>query len=79
VIDDMRLPLIEIARREVGQDGLKICGNRLCRWVFADRSRNRSRRWCDMAACGNRAKVARHRLTSKGGSSASRASASGNR
>jgi predicted RNA-binding Zn ribbon-like protein len=78
VIDDLRLPLVEIARHPVGQDSLKICGNRLCRWVFADRSRNSSRRWCDMAACGNRAKVARHRLTSKDGSPASRAPASRN-
>ena len=76
VIDDLRLPLIEVARQGAGRDGLKICGNRLCRWAFADRSRNSSRRWCDMAACGNRAKVARHRLTSRDGSPASRAPAS---
>jgi predicted RNA-binding Zn ribbon-like protein len=31
-----------------------------CRWLFLDRSRNRSRRWCDMAQCGNRAKARRH-------------------
>lgn len=59
--DDLRLPLIELLRRPVGDDGVKRCGNPLCRWVFVDGSRNRSRRWCDMAACGNRAKVARHR------------------
>ena len=61
LIDDLRLPLIELAGHPVGQDGLTRCGNPLCRWVFVDGSRNRSRRWCDMAACGNRAKVARHR------------------
>lgn len=61
VVDDLRLPLIELLRRPAGEDGLKRCGNPLCRWVFVDGSRNRSRRWCDMAACGNRAKVARHR------------------
>lgn len=61
LIDELRLPLIELCRRPVGEDGLKRCGNPLCRWVFVDGSRNRSRRWCDMAACGNRAKVARHR------------------
>jgi predicted RNA-binding Zn ribbon-like protein len=32
-----------------------------CGRLFLDMSRNRSRRWCDMQACGNRAKVARHR------------------
>lgn len=61
VVDDLRLPLVELSRRPIGADGLKRCGNPLCRWIFLDGSRNRSRRWCDMAACGNRAKVARHR------------------
>jgi predicted RNA-binding Zn ribbon-like protein len=28
-----------------------------CRWLFLDTSKNRSRRWCDMKSCGNRAKV----------------------
>jgi predicted RNA-binding Zn ribbon-like protein len=36
-----------------------------CGWAFYDRSRNRSRTWCTMAICGNRAKArsyrARHR------------------
>lgn len=67
LVEDLRLPLVELASEPVGDDGLKICGNPLCRWVFIDRSRNRSRRWCDMAACGNRAKVARHRLLARAG------------
>ena len=37
---------------------LKICPN--CHWLFLDRSRNRSRAWCDMAVCGNRVKASRH-------------------
>jgi len=37
------------------------CGNTRCGWFFLDESRNRSRRWCDMAACGNNAKVRAHR------------------
>lgn len=37
---------------------LKICGN--CGWLFVDRSKNRSRTWCDMTVCGNRAKASRH-------------------
>jgi predicted RNA-binding Zn ribbon-like protein len=36
------------------------CASPTCRWLFLDRSRNRSRRWCDMSACGNRAKARRH-------------------
>ncbi|WDZ77749.1 CGNR zinc finger domain-containing protein [Ensifer adhaerens] len=39
-------------------DRLKICPN--CGWLFLDRSRNRSRTWCDMAVCGNRNKARRH-------------------
>jgi predicted RNA-binding Zn ribbon-like protein len=37
---------------------LRICGN--CGWLFIDRSKNRSRIWCDMAVCGNRQKAAKH-------------------
>jgi predicted RNA-binding Zn ribbon-like protein len=36
------------------------CANADCTWLFVDESRNRSRRWCDMAACGNRMKARRH-------------------
>jgi len=32
-----------------------------CGWLFIDASPNRSRRWCDMADCGNRAKARRFR------------------
>jgi len=31
-----------------------------CGWLFYDATRNRSRRWCDMGTCGNRAKARRH-------------------
>lgn len=37
---------------------LKICPN--CEWLFLDRSKNRSRAWCDMAVCGNRVKARLH-------------------
>jgi predicted RNA-binding Zn ribbon-like protein len=42
---------------------VKECAASDCHWVFLDASRNGSRRWCDMKACGNRAKarVYRHR------------------
>jgi predicted RNA-binding Zn ribbon-like protein len=36
------------------------CADERCGWLFWDNSRNRSRRWCDMRDCGNRAKVRRH-------------------
>jgi len=31
-----------------------------CRWLFLDTTRNRSRRWCDPADCGNRVRQRRH-------------------
>jgi len=40
---------------------LRQCGGVECGWLFLDTSRNRSRRWCDMRDCGNRAKVRRFR------------------
>jgi predicted RNA-binding Zn ribbon-like protein len=40
---------------------LRQCGGDECGWMFLDTSRNRSRRWCDMKECGNRAKVRRFR------------------
>ena len=38
---------------------VKKCGDPICGWLFLDTSRNHSRRWCDMADCGNRAKASR--------------------
>ncbi len=40
---------------------LKLCEAGTCRWAFLDASRNRSRQWCKMAVCGNRAKARRFR------------------
>ncbi|HSH12932.1 MAG TPA: CGNR zinc finger domain-containing protein, partial [Desulfurivibrionaceae bacterium] len=36
------------------------CAGDSCGWLFLDTSRNRSRRWCEMEHCGNRAKARRH-------------------
>lgn len=41
-------------------DRLSHCQNQDCGWFFLDHSRNRSRRWCSMDSCGNRAKARRH-------------------
>ena len=38
---------------------LKECGGHECGWLFLDRSKNGSRRWCEMEICGNRAKARR--------------------
>jgi predicted RNA-binding Zn ribbon-like protein len=40
---------------------LKACRADDCKWAFVDNARNRSRQWCDMAVCGNRAKARRYR------------------
>jgi predicted RNA-binding Zn ribbon-like protein len=47
-------------------DRLRVCANEECRWVFWDASPTARRKWCDMATCGNRAKVARHRERMRG-------------
>lgn len=41
------------------------CANEGCRWLFLDGSKNGTRRWCSMQACGNRAKAHRHYLRQK--------------
>ena len=41
------------------------CSGETCSWLFVDNSRNGLRRWCDMKACGNRAKVRRFRRRSR--------------
>lgn len=38
---------------------MKACPADDCHFVFYDRTKNKSRVWCDMAVCGNRAKVRR--------------------
>lgn len=46
---------------------VKECSNDECNWLFVDMSKNRSRRWCDMKDCGNRAKARRHYRRKKRG------------
>ena len=40
---------------------IKTCPGYDCGWKFVDQSKNRSRRWCDMAVCGNLAKARQYR------------------
>jgi predicted RNA-binding Zn ribbon-like protein len=44
---------------------LRHCANPRCLWLFVDDSRSGNRRWCSMAACGNRAKAHRHYVKRK--------------
>lgn len=63
----LELPLLIVAQTaenllERGPiDRLHICGGDDCEWMFLDLSKNRSRRWCDMATCGNETKVKKFR------------------
>ena len=48
-------------------DRIRECpGQGNCGWLFLDLSKNASRRWCDMRACGNRAKARRHYARAQG-------------
>jgi len=46
-------------------DRIRGCAHDSCVLHFFDTSRNGTRRWCSMAACGNRAKASRHYARSK--------------
>jgi predicted RNA-binding Zn ribbon-like protein len=49
-----------LTSEELGR--LKKCPSANCGWIFLDTTRNRTRRWCDMKVCGNRAKARRYYL-----------------
>jgi predicted RNA-binding Zn ribbon-like protein len=61
---DLEAPLWPVAHAalELMTDGplerLKNCGR--CRWLFLDTTKNRSRRWCSMDACGTDVKIERY-------------------
>jgi predicted RNA-binding Zn ribbon-like protein len=63
-LDAMLWPIVESAaelltserRSRIGQ----CADDRGCGWLFLDTTKNRSRRWCEMGDCGNRAKARRH-------------------
>jgi predicted RNA-binding Zn ribbon-like protein len=61
-IDRLRLALalaiVDTLRRD--RNRIRRCEGERCVLLYYDTSRNRSRRWCDMSACGNRAKAAAH-------------------
>ena len=62
--DDLVAAMLAIVARAQA-DGtwsrMKACRADDCRWAFYDRSRNRSRTWCSMSECGNRAKARSYR------------------
>jgi predicted RNA-binding Zn ribbon-like protein len=67
--ESLLLPIGEALARMLAEEDLsdvKACEGATCTLVFADRTRGRSRRWCSMGICGNRAKQIAHRLRLKG-------------
>lgn len=44
-----------------GWSRIRVCDAPECSKAFFDSTRSRTRRWCSMATCGNRAKVSEHR------------------
>lgn len=62
--ESLLLPIGEAMARLLAEEDLtdvKPCQGRTCTLMFADRTRARSRRWCSMEICGNRAKQITHR------------------
>lgn len=55
------LAIVARAQADGTWSRLKVCAAKDCRWAFYDRSRNRSRTWCSMEECGNRAKARSYR------------------
>jgi len=63
-LDAAMQPLVESAVSLLTSpklERLRRCGNSTCYWLFIDETKNHSRRWCEMASCGNVVKVRRHR------------------
>lgn len=63
-IDDHLIPVAESAAELVTRldpTRIRACKHPDCILYFYDATRNRSRRWCSMRTCGNRAKVAAYR------------------
>ncbi|UCG54310.1 MAG: CGNR zinc finger domain-containing protein [Dehalococcoidia bacterium] len=63
-LDFVIWPILRSATELMTSDALQRVGQcadeKGCGWLFWDSSRNKSRRWCDMQDCGNRAKVRRY-------------------
>ncbi|GLC92862.1 hypothetical protein Tamer19_22700 [Cupriavidus sp. TA19] len=68
--ESLLMPIAESLARLVCEEDfthVKACEGQRCTLLFADHTRGHARRWCSMAICGNRAKVAAHRKRLKDG------------
>jgi len=62
--ESLLLPIGEALARFVSTEDfaqVKACEGQACTLMFVDHTRGRARRWCSMAACGNRAKQVAYR------------------
>jgi predicted RNA-binding Zn ribbon-like protein len=62
--ESLLLPIAEALAKLLAEEDpsdVKACEGAICTLMFADRTRGRSRRWCSMEICGNRAKQINHR------------------
>jgi predicted RNA-binding Zn ribbon-like protein len=54
------LAVLAIQSCQLPPERVRQCANPNCVLIFHDASKNGTRRWCDMATCGNREKAATH-------------------
>ncbi|GAB3945893.1 CGNR zinc finger domain-containing protein [Kribbella albertanoniae] len=59
LVDELVLAAGRLLERE-DLSRLRECQDDGCGWLFLDRSKNGSRRWCSSGDCGNRARAKRH-------------------
>ena len=67
---DLLRPILVSALRLLGSTDLaclRECAGEECGRLFLDGTKNQSRRWCDMATCGNRAKARRFQMKRREG------------
>lgn len=78
--DTLAMALVQLhALAAAGQlDRLKTCADPDCRWIFLDRSKPGSRRWCSSTGCGNRQKTRAYRAR-RGGTEPTAVSGGGTR
>ena len=70
--DDLARPLWAVARAASDlltnahdRELVRECADDACAWLFVDRTKNHSRRWCDMGNCGTKNKVREFRAREK--------------
>lgn len=68
-VEQALAPLSELAAQLLGEGDFNLvrqCEHPDCVLWFYDRTKSHRRRWCSMALCGNRHKVAEHRKRQRG-------------